>query len=63
MVLFTPTHRDASAYMRVSLQFRDVCQILFAVGLGRVRCVHALRVRISMFRGPCSWLVWTENML
>ena len=55
MVLFTPTHRDASAYMRVSLQFRDVCQILFAVGLGRVRCVAGayFNVQWSVFVGQC----------
>ena len=53
MVLCTPTHRDASADMRVSFHFRDVRQILFAVGLGRERCVAGayFNVQWSIFVG------------
>ena len=53
MVLCPPTHRDASADMRVSLQFGDVRLILFAACLGRVRCVAGayFNVQWSVFVG------------
>ena len=55
MVLCPPTHRDASVDMRVSFHFRDVRQILFAVGLGRERCVAGayFNVQWSVFVGQC----------